>query len=630
MKATEEKKKRFKRTESFEESGMQAGNGMQSGSGTQPESGTQSGNSRRKEEGEETAAESYYRQRRDYALQRALKLEKSLKKYRIVTCVLVLLLAASVTFIVYVMKSEKSTEEAFFNNIYITKETYRLTDNLEETVKKFSAEGYSASVVTINGYEYLALSTEISGEAVEICYQNEFPDKDKKDSAMKAFVRKDGKTVALPDEYDITAPEKNLPYIVTFTDGFQGLLYTDEEDGMLSELSLYDLKNMTKAGTIDMASTIRYYFGVECADDNKKLIQVSQSGVTYTFEAAEETYLTAKEQGGDILSLSEHFRYTIGEDSIDFTAFVSLGEDAYIGEYIGKITFTQDGFNMSSQKFEAYVYPEYEDPGNERIVTPRNAILTEKISIAGKNGGYYALELYNNVPMSEYDFSRVTSDESGVRSYIDENGEKASKFGIDVSYFQGNVDWEKAAEQGVEFAFPRIAYRGYSKGAIIKDECFDENVKNAKAAGLDVGVYIFSQAVTVEEGIEEANFILEEIKNLDIRGPIVFDTEYYDQPEDARGNLITRAERTAIARAFCETIEAAGYKPMIYANTRWLLLGINLDELAEYDVWYAYYGNDPILPYDFAIWQYSSEGQLDGIDNYVDMNIMLKDVFHEE
>lgn len=579
---------------------------------------------------EESTAESYYRQRRDYALQRALKLEKKVKKYKIATCILLVLLAAAVFFILYVMKREKNTEEAFFNNIYITKETYRLTENLEEIVKNFSAEGYTASVVTINGYEYLALATEAAGETVEICYQNEFPDEDKEDSAMKALLRKDGKTVALPDEYDITAPEKNLPYIVTFADGVQGFLYADEENGMLSELRLYDLKNMTKAGTIDMSSTIRYYFGVECADDEKKLIHVSQSGVVYAFETAEETYLTAKEKEESILSVSDSFAYTIEEDGIAFTAFISLGEKAYIGEYTGKITFTSDGFNMSSQRFEAYVYPEYEDPGNEKIITPRSDILTEKISIAGKNGGYYALELYQNVPMNEYDFSRVTEDETGIRTYTDENGETASRFGIDVSYFQGDVDWEKAAEQGVTFAFPRIAYRGYSKGAIVKDECFDENVKNAKAAGLDVGVYIFSQAVTVEEGIEEANFILEEIKELDITGPIVFDTEYYDQPEDARGNLITRAERTEIAKAFCETIEAAGYKPMIYANTRWLLLGIDLDELAEYDVWYAYYGDEPILPYEFAVWQYSSEGQLDGIDNYVDMNIMFKEVFQKE
>lgn len=579
---------------------------------------------------EESTAESYYRQRRDYALQRALKLEKKVKKYKIATCILLVLLAAAVFFILYVMKREKNTEEAFFNNIYITKETYRLTENLEEIVKNFSAEGYTASVVTINGYEYLALATEAAGETVEICYQNEFPDEDKEDSAMKALLRKGGKTVALPDEYDITAPEKNLPYIVTFADGVQGFLYADEENGMLSELRLYDLKNMTKAGTIDMSSTIRYYFGVECADDEKKLIHVSQSGVVYAFETAEETYLAAKEKEESILSVSDSFAYTIEEDGIAFTAFISLGEKAYIGEYTGKITFTSDGFNMSSQRFEAYVYPEYEDPGNEKIITPRSDILTEKISIAGKNGGYYALELYQNVPMNEYDFSRVTEDETGIRTYTDENGETASRFGIDVSYFQGDVDWEKAAEQGVAFAFPRIAYRGYSKGAIVKDECFDENVKNAKAAGLDVGVYIFSQAVTVEEGIEEANFILEEIKELDITGPIVFDTEYYDQPEDARGNLITRAERTEIAKAFCETIEAAGYKPMIYANTRWLLLGIDLDELAEYDVWYAYYGDEPILPYEFAVWQYSSEGQLDGIDNYVDMNIMFKEVFQKE
>lgn len=566
---------------------------------------------------------------------RIQKLERKLRNYRIAVCILVLLLVAAVTFIIIIIKSENDSEEAFFGNINIgvnEEKTYKISDDLNAIAKDFNADGYVASVKTINGYEYLALTTEIDGESVDLCYQNEFPDKDKKDSIMKAIISKNGETLTIAEEYDITKPAGNLPRIVSFTDGSSGFLFIDEAEGMPSGLRLYNVTSMTKSGTIDMASTIKYYFELECGDEENSLVNVTQNGVTYTFETDNAFYSEAQEKGNAVLELSKDFKYSIDEDSLDLTAYISLGENAYIGEYQASITFSDIGFNMSSQRFEAYVSNDYEDYGNDRILSPRNEYINdaEKISIVGKNGGYYAFELYKNVPLNDYDFSRVSDDAKGIRSYSNENGEIISSFGIDVSRFQREIDWEKAAGQGVSFAIPRIAYRGYSVGAIVEDEYFEMNVENARAAGLDVGVYFFSQAITVEEGIEEAEFVIERIKDMNITGPIVFDTEYYDEPADARANLISREERTKITKAFCETIEAAGYKPMVYANTRWMLLGIDLDELAEYDFWYAYYGKDPILPYDFAIWQYSSEGRIEGVEGQVDMNIMFRDVFNEK
>ncbi len=553
-------------------------------------------------------------------------LEKKLLKYKVSVIVLSLLLACAIGFIAYIMLSEKKSEEAFFNKVY-EKKTYRLCEEPESLVDKIEAPGYEVGLTTINGYEYVSFSAVVNGEEVKICFQNEFPDEEMKDSTIKSLIKKGDSMVTLAGEYDINNLTSNLPIITRLTDGNEALLFMEVEEGMPGDMILYGVgEDVHKISAINMTSTIRYYFGVE-ADD---YVKVTQKGVTYTYETSEELLALAKEKGSEMLVVCDNFVYEQAGDGMFFTAYISLGEKAYIGEYICKITYTSTGFDMASQKFEAYVYPEYEDPGDSRILTAREEILKDKISIVGKNGGYYALELYENVPLSEYDYDKIVQDENGIREYVEEDGSISSSFGIDVSKFQGEIDWEAVKEQGVSFVIPRIAYRGYSVGAIIEDETFEANVEGAKAAGLDVGVYIFSQAVTVEEGIEEAEFIIDKIKDMDITGPIVFDTEYYDEPADARANLITRAERTAIAKAFCETIEDAGYKPMIYANTRWLLLGINWDELAEYDVWYAYYGEDPVLPYEFAMWQYSCEGVLEEIDNYVDMNIMLKDVFNNE
>lgn len=551
-------------------------------------------------------------------------LEKKLKKYKVTSIVLSLLLCCAIVFIAFIVFREKESEEAFFSKVY-EKKTYRLCDNPERLLEEIETPGYVAGTTIINGYEYFSFTTNVNNEEVQLCFQNEFPDEEKKDSTVKSLIRKNDSMVNLSKDYDINNLSEELPLITKLTDGKEALLFMEVEDGMPGNMSLYAVgEDIYKISAINMTSTIRYYFDVEC--DNG-YVKVTHNGVTYTYETKDEVLAFADEKSSNMLKVSDEFVYEQTEDGMYFTAHISLDEKAYIGDYICKIAYTSAGFDMASQKFEAYVYPEYEDPGDKRILTPRDTYLTEKISIVGKNGGYYALELYENVPVSKYDYEQIIQNENGIKEYIEADGRAVSQFGVDVSKFQGEIDWEALKEQGATFVIPRIAYRGYSAGAIVEDESFETNVEGAKAAGLDVGIYFFSQAVTVEEGVEEAEFIIEKIKDLDINGPIVFDTEYYDEPADARANLITREERTAIARAFCETIENAGYKPMIYANTRWLLLGINWDELAEYDVWYAYYGDEPVIPYEFAMWQYSCEGLLEGIDNYVDMNIMLKDVF---
>ena len=194
--------------------------------------------------------------------------------------------------------------------------------------------------------------------------------------------------------------------------------------------------------------------------------------------------------------------------------------------------------------------------------------------------------------------------------------------GIDLSVFQGDVDWDKAAADGVEFAIIRLGYRGYGKGALQPDELFTSHLDGAHAAGIDTGAYFFSQALTAEEGREEAQCVLEQLDGRRMEMPIYFDWEPIAE-EDSRTNGYDYAHLTDSAVAFCQTIEAAGYRAGVYINRQQGYYHYDLRRLADYSLWVADYNSYPDFYYRFDMWQYTASGQLDGIDIQVDMNLMF-------
>jgi len=203
-----------------------------------------------------------------------------------------------------------------------------------------------------------------------------------------------------------------------------------------------------------------------------------------------------------------------------------------------------------------------------------------------------------------------------------ENGEVTSHKGIDVSKFQGDINWKKVAKDGVEFAFIRLGYRGYETGKIVTDDKYEDNIKGCNAAGIDTGVYFFTEAVSEREAIEEAEYILENIEGYDIHMPIVIDVEE-SASKNSRTKDLTKEERTACVIAFCERIKEAGYEPMIYGNLKSLMLMLDMEQLEEYEKWFAYYRYPVKFPYQYRIWQYTSTGTVDGIDGNADLNIMF-------
>ncbi len=232
----------------------------------------------------------------------------------------------------------------------------------------------------------------------------------------------------------------------------------------------------------------------------------------------------------------------------------------------------------------------------------------------------------DGVPLNTLDWSGLVLDERNRYTYY-ENGEAVSKTGIDVSYHQNDIDWERVAADGIDFAMIRIGYRGYEQGIMHCDELADSYINGAAAAGLDVGVYFYSQAVSEAEAREEAVFACELIKNYDIKYPVVFDWEL-PEDEGARTLGMTAETLNKCAVAFCEVVRERGYNAMLYSNLKMALTKYDMRSLSEYDFWYVEYKdghNPPQYPYQLEMWQYASDGKVDGIDGYVDMNISFVD-----
>lgn len=208
--------------------------------------------------------------------------------------------------------------------------------------------------------------------------------------------------------------------------------------------------------------------------------------------------------------------------------------------------------------------------------------------------------------------------------YFDADGvlQKGKTFGVDVSKYQKNIDWEQIKKAGVSFVIVRIGYRGYgASGTLVLDPMFEEHFTNVKNAGLKVGVYFFSQATTEEEAKEEAFACAYVLNGRKLDYPIFFDTEASGASNGSgRADGLGVADRTKCAIAFCEEVKAQGYKPGVYASTLWYRKRVNLNSLKKYTIWNAHYGVAS-SPIDCALWQGTCTARLPGYKGDLDVNI---------
>lgn len=250
------------------------------------------------------------------------------------------------------------------------------------------------------------------------------------------------------------------------------------------------------------------------------------------------------------------------------------------------------------------------------------AFYPEEIVVAS-DSRYYFFPILDTIKHHSYDEKQFVLNEDNVLEYM-QDGQVASRKGIDVSRYQSSIDWEKVAGDGVEYAFIRLGIRGSTEGKLILDDTYKDFVEGALENNIEVGVYFYTQALNKEEAAEEADFVLENLGPYDVNYPIVLDVEQVTT-KNPRTKDMTKQEWTDVAVTFCETIREAGYTPMIYGNLKTFMLMLDLEQLEDYEKWFAYYRTPLYFPYEFSIWQYTSEGEVDGIKGKVDLNISMRD-----
>ena len=244
-------------------------------------------------------------------------------------------------------------------------------------------------------------------------------------------------------------------------------------------------------------------------------------------------------------------------------------------------------------------------------------LLEEQLPITFQYGDR-TLVAQEGVPVNPYDPDAFALDSRGRVTY------PQARTGVDVSVYQQDIDWQAVAADGIDFAMVRLGYRGYTEGGLMMDERFEANIQGALDAGLEVGIYFFSQAITPQEAQAEAAFVLNAIRNYEVTYPVAFDWEPIASDYTARTSGLTGEDLTQCALAFCQEIQAAGYTPAIYFNQDLGYLHYDLGELEGQTLWLAEYGSRPDFYYAFDLWQYTHTGQVAGIQGDVDLNLDLR------
>lgn len=318
---------------------------------------------------------------------------------------------------------------------------------------------------------------------------------------------------------------------------------------------------------------------------------------------------------------------------VDFDGNIVTGEDFKV-EIAGKGEYSdtdQDGiiyvpylkagdYYVTLQEIEGYTVPE-----NGARVNVKNQVeyvAIDDISTLIKTEDEIDPEIDDT---AEMDASEDT-DKTEIKK-LQASLENAS-LGIDVSKWNKEIDWEKVKDAGVEFVIIRCGYRGSSTGSLVIDPFFEQNIKGAEAAGLDVGIYFFTQAINEVEAVEEASMVLSLIKNYYITYPVFIDTE--GAGGNGRADNLNVEKRTAVCKAFCDTIENGGFEAGVYASKNWYNNRLDVEKLDDYRIWLAEYRAFPTYEDYYDMWQYTSKGSVDGIEGNVDLNVSYIDIYSDE
>lgn len=344
-----------------------------------------------------------------------------------------------------------------------------------------------------------------------------------------------------------------------------------------------------------------------------------------------------------------YYKYSSGEVTLDEQdeemALFLLNLDGSYDDYeVQKIECREITEENSGNKYAYHVLyrkvekldGEPEDVDHLKVVRVRKETVTETVTVEEKvpvmtehevGTGTYVYHGWQELDGNTYYFDsegwKVTGIQiiRGTPYVFDSEGVLQSSVGIDVSGRNGDIDWEKIKKAGVEFAMIRAGYRGCFAGMLIEDSRCTEYLEGAAKAGIETGVYFFSQAVTEDEAREEAGMVLEMISEYPVSMPVAIAVEYASGEYSVRADDLSVDERTACAAAFCREISAAGYMPVIYASEEWMSERLDMTALDDYEVWLVEYDADEKEAEPFEIWQYTNQGKLDGMNGNVNMDI---------
>lgn len=479
-------------------------------------------------------------------------------------------------------------------------------------------DGYQAKVAELNGEEYIC----VEGKGLRAYYSNEV----KEDGGKYIYLESMSDKAVYFWDYSFDNPEslcfgrnihndKNIEqYVYVENDTPEGLHLLDVRTLKEHEITSY---------AMDLALLIDV--GAYTEEGNALLMDTVIKDTSYLFSVPRTA--GAFDPAAYLPKTDCNLTYTLDQSGLRFDSYV-MSAGVYLGKTVGKFKFTGSSYELSSLDFYAYAEEDYADEGDMILhgVTLEEAE-KERILLAGDLGEKLLIPVRQDMERNPYLPENFVKKETGEQLYT-EGTEKVSIKGVDVSKYQDSIDWKKVAADGVEFAIIRLGFRGMgTNGTCELDPYYKQHMAGAKAAGIETGVYFFSQATTEAEAREEARFVINNLKGYDISWPVVFDTEEITSYKAARANGLSRETRTACTIAFMEEIKAAGYTPMLYANTRWSIMRLDMSKLTDYDFWYAYYGDgeDIYYPYKFTMWQYTDSGKVDGIKGNADMNISFVD-----
>ena len=306
-------------------------------------------------------------------------------------------------------------------------------------------------------------------------------------------------------------------------------------------------------------------------------------------------------------SITATISYTAGNGT---TQTKTLQSVVYVGN------FTDDKTQLQDSKGNGL----YLDSEAKQIATLKDYGTAEIFYGEPKYTGWQTLD--EKLYYFDANYQPVTGEQTigGIKYTFNADGtlaETRETRGIDVSKWQAHIDWNAVATAGIDFAIIRVGYRGSATGVLVEDPYFKANISGATKAGIKVGVYFFTQAITEAEAVEEASMAMELVKGYHLDYPIFIDTE----AADGRADNLSKSERTKIVKAFCKTVQNGGYKAGIYASKSWYNDNLYADELSTYFIWVAQYNTECNYTGKYDMWQYTSKGSIPGIDGNVDMNI---------